>query len=424
MPSLLKLDDEILTLKVPKGCYNSNKSEFITQGYCKIYEDKLANNKTVLTHSLTHSLTRSLTCLQVGYKVRYLSLQNHNANDIRVHNQMLDQYTTVKTIARSRKEKSTHNQEYMSVESSDSSLPWRKPPHPKPKDWPYTSNTDKKTPPATPATPLTATKSTVVLSASTTNSKKSSISKKPSQSQQWQSPSLHNRPAPVKVQEIPKPPLPIEIPNTAFDFVPPPLPYERDTVTAARTTSPLSSPKHSKYTAYQPPSASPRRPPISSQYSDVHQSSLNGIWLDEQDNYSTNNNLYAEYFDLHSDFDNNIEAVITTAPEAIQPRKVRLNTTHVPLTPVMKQQDVDNYYKSQSPYGLLRSIQSKLLNLSHSPRNNVDNTMEELNFPPSYPIPRSNDDSGSIVLNGDIKEALLDLVQRKRNTLEILKSKH
>ncbi len=372
--------------------------------------------------------------------MRYLSLQTHNAHDIRAHNQMLDQYTNAKVPTSAHKVKSINNQEYVYVEGSDSTLPWRKPPHPKPKDWPYTSNSDKKTPPVTPATPvvtekaMTTTTLTSSTSKSVTKSKRSSVSttKKTVSSHHWQSPTLHNIPTVTRVQDIPKPPLPIEIPITPFDFIPPPLPSERNAVVlgsnhspvAPRVYSPVPSPKQSKHPTYQQPSSSPRRPPTGSQYGDIHQSSLNGIWLDEHDNYSTNNNFYNEYFELHSDLDMNNEAF---AMEGMH-RKVRVNTTHVPLTPIIKQAPAaaDNTnYKSQSPYGLLRSIQSKLLNLSNSPRNNnMDNNMEELHFPPSYPIPRSSDDSGSISFNNDIKEALHDLVQRKRNTLELLKSKH
>ena len=39
----------------------------------------------------------------------------------------------------------------------------------------------------------------------------------------------------------------------------------------------------------------------------------------------------------------------------------------------------------------------------------MDNNIEELNFPPSFPIPRSNDDSGSIILNNDIQEVTQSL---------------
>jgi len=378
---------------------------------------------------------------QIGYKLRYLSLQTHNVHDIRAHNQMLDQYTSIKAQAHSsaKKAKSMHNQG-ISYDSSDSTLPWRKPPHPKPKDWPYSSNTDKKTSPVTavtpgtPMTPGTTAKVTVSASAkiSTSVSKNqrpvTTAIKKPLTSQHWQSPTLHSKPATTRTQDIPKPQLPIEIPATPYDFIPPPLPSERITpvihnsniLSIARIDSPVSSPKHSKYTTYQRQSTSPRRPPKGSQYVDIQQSSLNGLWLDEQDNYSSNN-IYPEYFELHSDLDIRNDVV---APEVIHP-KVRVNTNHVQLTPVTKQPlNGETNYKSQSPYGLLRSIQSKLLNLSHSPRNSTDNNIEELNFPPSYPIARSNDDSGTIILNNDIKEALQDLVQRKRNTLEILKSKH
>ena len=194
-------------------------------------------------------------------------------------------------------------------------MPWRRPPHPKPKDWPYTSTGDKSTPPATPAVMAEITPSALK---SATKSKGSSVSttKKPAPSHHWQSPTLYNIPTVSRVQDIPKPPLPVEIPVTPFDFVPPPLPSERNAVVIASNNSPVvahvyspvPSPKQSKHTTYRQQSASPRRPPVGSQYGDIQQSSLNGIWLDEHDNYSANNNLYAEYFESHSDLDINNEA--------------------------------------------------------------------------------------------------------------------